>query len=272
MTAAQLELSVHFLKVESQAAARQLELLAPEQACLLLQKSPVAAVVQVLRVMLPNVAAKILMLVPSANVFKWLEKLNAADVAAMLRYLDAEQRTQLVETLPRNKQALIKMLISYPEYSVGSLVETDVLILDEQMLVEDAMQRLKNKRHGYLQEIFIVNQSRQLMGKLALSQLFVLPSATLLHNVMQTQVNSIIASLDIVSAAELQYWKGTDTLAVINRKHEFVGVLHHHSLRHFLYRKDIQQNQNETVSADLVDIYGATFMSIMDLISPANTK
>ncbi|WP_340677166.1 hypothetical protein [Paraglaciecola sp.] len=271
MTAAQLQLSVHFLTVESQAAARQLELLPSLQASLLLQKASVTAVAQVLRVMLPNVAAKILLLFPRDTVFKWLEKLNAADLAAIFRYLDVDERAQLLDVLPRSKQSLCKMLISYPEYSVGSLVETNVLIFDNNMLVEDALLRLKNNHQGYLQEVFVVNEHRHLMGKLSLTQLFTLPSATLLSNAMQPQAPSILASLDVASAAELRYWQGRDTLTVINRKHEFVGVLHHHSLRHFLYRKEVQQNQSDSVSADLVEVYGDTFVSIMDLITPVPT-
>ncbi|WP_340677321.1 hypothetical protein [Paraglaciecola sp.] len=270
MTAAQLQLSVHFLTVESQAAARQLELLAPLQASLLLQKAPVSAVAHVLRLMLPNVAAKILLLFPRDTIFKWLEKLNAADLAAIFRYLEADERRQLIDVLPRSKQSLCKMLISYPEYSVGSLVETNVLIFDNHMLVEDALLRLKNNHQGYLQDIFVVNEHRHLMGKLTLSQLFTLPSATLLSNAMQLQVPSILASLDVASAAELKNWQGTDILTVINRKHEFVGVLHHHSLRHFLYRKNVQQNQTDSVSADLVEVYNDTLVSMMELITPGS--
>jgi len=271
MISAQLQLSVHFLTVESQAAARQIELLPAEQACVFLQKAPVSAVAQVLRVMLPNVAAKILLLLPADLVFKWLEKLNAADLAAIFRYLDTDERAQLLDVLPRNKQALCKMLLSYPEYSVGSLVETNVLIFDTQMLVADALLRLKNSPQGYLQEVFVVNEHRHLMGKLALAQLFTLPTATLLSNAMQPQVSSVLASLDVASAAELQLWQGNDTLTVINRKHELVGVLHHHSLRHFLYRKEVQQNQADSVSTDLVEVYGDTIVSIMDLMTPSAT-
>lgn len=270
MTAAQLQLSVHFLTVESQAAARQIELLPPEQANLLLQKAPVSTAAQVLRLMLPNVAAKILLLFPREMVFKWLEKLNAADLAAIFRYIESSERIQLLDVLPRNKQTLCKMLISYPEYSVGSLVETNVLLFDNHMLVEDALLRLKNSHQDYIQEVFVVNEQRQLMGKLTLAKLFSLPTATLLSNAMQLHIPSMLASIDIVSAAELPCWHGTDTLAVINRKHEFVGVLHHHSLRHFLYRKEMQQNQVDSVSADLVEVYGDTLVSLMDLISPVS--
>lgn len=268
MTEAQLQLSVHFLEVEPQAAARQLELLPVLQASLLLQKTSPAVVAQIFRAMFPNVAAKILVLLPRDSIFIWLEKLNAADLSAILRYVELEERDKLLQCLPRSKQSLCKILIAYPEYSVGSLVETDVLILEQHMLIDDALIRLKKRHHGYLQEIFVVNQQRQLVGKLAIAQLFSLAPTTLLSNAMTFNAPNVIATLDISAAIELAHWQSFDTLAVINRKHEFIGVLHHHSLRHFMLRKEAHQNKADSISSDLIENYGETIVSMLDLMSP----
>ncbi|NCP64538.1 MAG: magnesium transporter [Paraglaciecola sp.] len=269
---AHLALSVHFLSVEPQAAARQLELLSAHQASIVLQNSPSTVVAQVLRNMLPNSAAKIVIAQPNDKIDTWLEKLNAADLAAILRCLAPKDQDSMHNRMPRNKQTLCKMLLSYPEYAVGSLVDTDVLVIEHSMLVENALQRLKKKQHGYLQVLFVVDQSRQLIGQLNISQLFIVPPSTQISVLLGQLKPSIIATLDIASAAQLTHWQEHDSIAVVNRKHEFIGVLHHHSIRHFSNRQDQQNHSADTNALDMVETYADTIVSVLGLIGSAASK
>jgi magnesium transporter len=272
MSRAQLALSVHFLSVEPQAAARQLELLSASQASIVLQNSPTSVVVQVLRNMLPNSAAKIVIVQPNDKIDAWLDKLNAADLAAILRCLERDEQGKMLNRMPRNKQTLCNMLLAYPEYTVGSLVDTDVLVLDHSMLVEDALQRLKKKQHGYLQTLFVVEQNRQLVGQVGMSQLFAVPASTQISLLLEVHKPSLFATLDIASAAQLSHWQEHDSIAVVNRKHEFIGVLHHHSIRHFSNRKDQQNSSADTNAVDMVETYADTIVSVLGLIGSAATK
>jgi magnesium transporter len=272
INSAHLALSVHFLSVEPQAAARQLELLSAHQATIVLQNSPSSVVAQVLRNMLPNSAAKIVIAQPNDKIDTWLEKLNAADLAAILRCLARKDQDGMLNRMPRSKQTLCKMLLSYPEYTVGSLVDTDVLVVEHSMLVENVLQRLKKKQHGYLQVLFVVDQSRQLIGQLNISQLFTVPPSTQISVLLGQLKPSIIATLDIASAAQLTHWHEHDSIAVVNRKHEFIGVLHHHSVRHFSNRQDQQNHSADTNALDMVETYADTIVSVLGLIGSAATK
>lgn len=268
MSTSHLKLTVHFFNEEPEAAARKLELLPAHQAASVLQEASLSAANNVLRKMLPSASAKLFPFFSQEQCFKLVEKMNLSDLAAIARYMQGEEQQNLIKQLPVRKQSLCNMLISYPEYSVGSMVETDMLVVDNQMDVKDTLIRLRKKSFSYLQNIYVVNQGRQLTGQIFIGDLLKSEPVSLVSSLMLPINHTISASLDLLSAYELDLWRNQDTVAVVNRKQEFVGMVHFHRLRHFMTRKKMSNDLPQSVSADMLETYGDTIVSMADLISP----
>lgn len=268
MRASHLQLTLHFLNEEPEAAARKLELLPANQAASVLQEATLSTADRVLRKMLPSASAKLFPLFSQVQCLRLVEAMNLSDLAAILRYMDAPEQKQLLQPLPLRKQALCKMLISYPEYSIGSIVETDMLVVDNHLDVKDTLVRLRRKSFSYLQTIYVVNQARQLSGQVFIGDLLHSNPANLISTLMTPVEHSINAAFDLLSAYELDLWRNQDTAPVINRKYEFIGVVHFHRLRHFMSRKYIDKETSQSVSADMLEAYSDTIISMADLFSP----
>ena len=268
MSASHLKLTLHFLNEEPEAAARKLELLPAQQAASVLQEASLSAADNVLRKMLPSASAKLFPLFSPQQCFKLVEKMSLSDLAAIIRYMQNNEQNTLIKLLPLRKQTLCKMLISYPEYAVGSMVETDMLVVDNLMNVKDTMIRLRKKSFSYLQDIYVVNQGRQLAGQIFIGDLLKSEPTNLVSTLLVPVKHTISASFDLLSAYELDLWRNQDTVAVVNRKQEFVGIVHFHRLRHFMTRKELSNEPPHSLSADMFETYGDTIVSMADLISP----
>ncbi len=265
-------LTLHFMENEPVAAARRLELVRSEYAAEIIKAAPLTPAINVIKSMIPSVSAKLFEYFSPAQCLKLTQQMEVADLAAILRHLDKANQQRLIELLPLRKQTLCKMLITYPEYSIGSVVETDVLIADSQMRLDEVLLRLRKRSFSYLQWIYVVNHGRQLQGKVFIGDVLKGDPDSEITDLITHTEEPISATSDMVSAMEWDSWNHTDTLAVCNRKQEFFGVIHFSRLRHFVSVKQAQDNAPSSTSSDLLEIYGDTIVSMVDLMQPVDPR
>ncbi|WP_199609683.1 magnesium transporter [Flocculibacter collagenilyticus] len=270
MIASQLKLSLHFLTAEPEAAASQLELMPTEHVLSLLKEAPSSTAANILKLMQPSIAAKLLLLFPAEKSYKIFEQMNLADVAAILRYMPTEEGKAHLAALPIRKQALCKMLISYPEHALGAVVDTDVLIAGSSMTVDDVLIRIKKKTVAYLQDVFVVNKQRNLEGKIFLGDLLHASPKALIASLIHKRPRTLSATHDLTTASELNIWQQQDVAPVINRRNEFIGIVHYHKLRRSITRLERANASPNTLSGELIEVYGDTIMSMIELVSTNN--
>lgn len=260
-----LKLTIHFFNEEPIAAARQLELIGPESAAAILQKVPMSVVAKVIYAMLPNAAAKVLVLTSDDFNHVLFESIELADTAAILRYVDIEERIRLIELLPRSRQTLCKLLISYPENTVGALIETNVLVIDSQMTVAEAMLRVKKQTFFDHHEILIVNGKRKIVGKLSIFDLLRASPSTTILALPCTEVDTVNGLSDVRTVLKMDIWNKTDSISVVNRKLEFIGILRHYDLRASIARNEKATERAPSMAWEVTDAYSNTLRSLSEL-------
>jgi Mg/Co/Ni transporter MgtE len=257
-------MAIRFMEDEPEAAARKLEVEDPQNVSQLLQRMPGSTVKGVLRRMLPASSASIVYYLDNDYAADLFNQMSMADVVSILRHLSPDEREALILKLPVKKQTACNLLLHYPEYSVGAWVETDLLVLDESMQVEEALSRLKKKVFVETHDIYVVNRNRQVVGSLSIYALLRSPGTTLVRSVMRQDIAVVSALSDLKSALALPAWQFRDTLPVVSRHQEFIGILHHH-----IVRKALSQMRSDSASAayvptDILAAYGASFLGIID--------
>lgn len=265
-----LKLTIHFFNEEPIAAARQLNLMDPDSAAAILQKVPISAVSKVIYAMLPSVAAKVLVLVSDDFNRALFQSVELADIAAILRYVENDYRKSLIELLPKSRQALCKILISYPENTVGALIETNVLVIDSQMTVTEAMLRVKKQTYFDHHEVIIVNNKRKIIGKLSIFDLIRASGSTTILALPTTKVESVNGLSDVSTVLNMDLWKKTDSISVVNRRQEFIGILRHYDLRASIERNEKPANSASSVAWEVTDAYSSTFRSLSELFIKAD--
>lgn len=264
-----LKLTIQFFKEEPVAAARKLDIMATDSAAALLQKVPISVAFKVIYAMLPRASANII--ATTSNDFNraLFELIELADIAAILRYVNVESRKSLIELLPKGRQSLCKLLISYPENTVGTLIETNVLVIDSQMTVEEAMLRVRKQSYFDNHEVLIVNRKRKIVGKLSIFDLLRAQASSLISALTNTRVDTVNGLSDVSTVLGLEIWQKTDSIAVVNRKQEFIGILRHYDLRAAIARNELSSNIKRSLTGEVVDTYADVLRSISEMFIDA---
>lgn len=265
MASHDLKLTIHFFHEEPFAAAQKLDLLESDVATALLQKVPISVAAKVVCAMQPSNAASILVISDFDFTRALFESIELADVASILRYVNIQDRKKLFELLPKSRQALCKLLISYPENTVGALIETNVLVVDSQMTVAEALLRVKKQVRFDTHEVLVVNSKRRIIGKINIFDLIRSPSLTLVSAIASTSIVSVNGLLNVNTVLALDDWKKTDTIAVVNRKKEFIGIVRHFDLRASLAKNEQATQHPQTASAEVVDAYACVLKTVADM-------
>lgn len=257
-----LKLTIHFFSEEPEAAARKLDLMESTDAAEILHKVPVSVASKVIFAMLPSTSASILEASSSDFNRAVFQSLELADIAAMLRYVKDVNRKAMIELLPKSRQALCKLLISYPENTVGTLIETNVLVIDNQMTVSEAMLRIKKQTHFDTHEVLIVNNKRKIIGKTSVFDLIRASASSPISALISSAVTTVNGLSDVSTVIELDIWKKTDTIAVINRRNEFIGVLRHFDLRASISRIKNPTQRPHSISDQVIEAYSDVLASV----------
>ncbi|CAH9065853.1 hypothetical protein PSECIP111951_03452 [Pseudoalteromonas holothuriae] len=270
MTQAMVALTLHFLESETTAAARKLELVNIEHAAEVLALAPPQTAVKVLKSMIASVAAKLLIHLPEAQIKLLVNTMELADLASILRHTEKPLQDSFINQLPPRKQPLSRMLVAYPEYTIGSMIETNVLVADSHMKVEELLIRLKSRQYTYLQWVYVVNKNKILQGTVFIGDILQSEQQIRVNTLIKHKPTSIRASMDLNSTMQLELWKHHDCVAVENKQKEFMGVLHYSKLRRFKTVSNEGNSKITSISEDLFGVYGDTIASMVELTQPIN--
>ncbi len=264
-------LALRFMETEPEAAARRLELEDPANVSAFFMKVSQRALIPVLRTMLPAYSAPVINQLPEEYVGTLFSEMNQADIAAILRHVEPSDCSRLLKLLPIRKQTACNLLISYPDYTIGAWLETGLLVLNEHMTVQDALTRLKKKTYTETQDIYVVNRKRQVRGKISVYDLIRAAPAQQVNNLMRDSGPSISGLTHLGTALSLPVWNLQDSVAVVNRKQEFLGVLHHFAVREALSRTERPRPPFPSVAGDLISAFTGSMLGLIDTFFPSES-
>lgn len=261
-----LKLSQHFLKEEPQSAALRIETMTAEQGAFLLAKVPLKIAANVLSVMDSRYAYSLLQALKNERVIEILASMELADVAAIIRFGQADHQQELLSAMPIRRQNMCKLLISYPRNTIGSLVKTDLLLVDEKMKVSEALFRIKKHAASDSQFVYVVNRKKQLVGTITVLALFGKPKDIQLSTILLEIPTILNGAIDLETAVSLDCWRTTDFACISNRQSEFIGILRHVSLRRAQSKDRSNRFDDGSVLGEVVFGYAETVHTALSAV------
>ena len=184
----------------------------------------------------------------AADVFSYLEienqqmiitSLAEKEAAGIINNLMADDATDLLEEMPANivKKLLanaspevrrdINHLLQYPEDSAGSIMTVEFLDLKENLTVQDAIERIR--KQGVDSETinicYVLDQSRMLIGTVALRYLLLSEPDAIIGEIMHENVISVNTLMDQEEVAR-QFQKYDFTaMPVVDNESRLVGII-----------------------------------------------
>jgi Mg2+ transporter MgtE len=156
-----------------------------------------------------------------------LERLAPDDAADILAEMPQEEAERLLNLMPANESQPIRELLRYSPETAGGIMTTEVLSLDEDMTVEQALAYLR--QHSTHMEmiyyLYTVDDEKRLVGVVSLRQLVVAEPSAQLKTLMDPDVISVKTDTDQEEVARIIAKYDLLGVPVVDEENHLVGLV-----------------------------------------------
>jgi magnesium transporter len=133
-----------------------------------------------------------------------LQQINPAVVSDILPELEPEQRDDIYAAAPAGLTAQWSLNLSFPDESIGRLMETPPIVFTPRQTVREATQKVRELPKGvFFTYCFVLNESRQLIGICTMRDLLTADDDTHLDALMLREVFALQPAMALTDAMKL---------------------------------------------------------------------
>ncbi len=168
-----------------------------------------------------------------------LQVMQRLDGAKLIERMDPDERVDLIKALPEQvaerilpliaqaKRNEIAKLVTYDEGTAGSVMTTEYVAVQQDLTVAEALSELRRiaPDRETLYNVFVVDDSRQLVGVIALKNLFIQPSLAVIKDVMRADVKYVDATADVEEVTKLVRDYDLVSVPVVDSHHRLSGIV-----------------------------------------------
>lgn len=218
-------LSIAFINQRPSAAAKVLEGLAVDDAAALINALPGHVSGLALGHMMPLTAAQCLAPLDPERVAHIIRDMMFLEAASILRVMDENIRSSVMAALPSDLSRDFSKSLNHPRDSVGAWMDQKISPLPLTRTASDALKYAKRKRRPKGDELFVVDDSRQYVGVLKISDLVQYDGKTVLKDIVKGDAPSLSNRASLASVVNISDWDHHHCIAVVGRKGNFLGSL-----------------------------------------------
>lgn len=244
-------LTLAYVEAHPADAARVLERLPTAQATAFFASLPARALAPAFGAMLPIAAGRILVALSDEQTVALLSALGTQPALSVLRHVPEARRTQLLTDLPTVTAVASRLLLGYPDDSVGAWTDPEVVALPADAAVEDALVRVRAMPGTRIEEVYTVGMGERLLGAVELATLLRSPGHAALETVTHKPQAVLPAASPLAGAATHRGWQHAAGLPVVEANERLIGVLRRATLMRALAR-----NRSLSARSETLDVLG----------------
>ena len=172
----------------------------------------------------PDEYLKELDLGQAAQVLSYMDSDDAVDV---LDELDDTTQEKLVGMMDEESSHDIKMLQSYEDDEVGSLMTTNFIVIHENLTIRQAMRELIRQagENDNISTVYVIDKNDQFYGAIDLKDLIIAREGTLLDDIVSTSYPYVTDHEKIDDCIEQIKDYAEDSIPVLTGEKELIGVI-----------------------------------------------
>ncbi len=204
-----------------------------------------------------------------------LADMDNAEIVAAAQELDADEIADLAPDLPREvvqdiieaqdvtDRAQLQTALSYPEGTVGSLMDFEVVGIREEATCEEALKYLRHydELPAQTDALFLLDRDGRLKGALALNKLLVSNPEVPVANLRETEVVSFSPESDADEAAPAFERYKTVCAPVVDAQGKVVGRITVDSVLEYVRDRQEQQQLSQAGLREDEDIFASVWAS-----------
>lgn len=172
-----------------------------------------------------SLAEKVIELIDPDRRIVIFDLIETDDAAYLLRSLEEEEKDIILPKL--SKRIQIERIMSYPEGCAGSIMQSEVCILKEEMSVKESIDaiKLQKRKLGEILSAYVVNDEKKLIGIVHLDDLIVSKFSDSLTKIIEPLKHYIYPEEDQEEAAHVFSKQDLSYLPVIDKEGVLLGQI-----------------------------------------------
>lgn len=156
-----------------------------------------------------------------------LSRMETSDVVDALRQLEKTERETLIDLLDPEVRSEVKLLSSFDEDEIGSVMSTNYIVVSDQASVKEAMSRLIRQaaENDNISTIYVVDQQGTFYGAIDLKDLIIAREGTDLKGIMTCSYPYVYARAAIEDCIPQLMDYSEDSVPVLDNENKLIGVI-----------------------------------------------
>jgi len=223
-------LSGKFMTNHPYSSARRLETLPTADIAEILGELSVSSLLPIWRAIAPGRTDALLPLMPDDKAKALLEELESDHAAELLSRLEGNEQKRYLQLLRRGVAKELKMLLSYPPDTAGSMMDSRVTAFRPSTTVQEALDQLRARKRLRSHQLKLVDEVNRLVGTVEMTDLIVAESDQTLES-LEKPIRAAVLPMDPREevVAKLEEFK-LEEIPVVSLNGEFIGVIRHSAL------------------------------------------
>lgn len=174
-----------------------------------------------------TVREEILDEVPSKVIAEGVRDLDSDDAAYILEDLPKREQDEILEQLPPPERGAVERILHYPDDSAGRRMQTEFIAVPPSWTVGDAIDHLRETADlpDRFFELYVVDESRKLLGAVALDRLLRTKRPVPIADLMDPDHRRVRATEDQEAVARMFERYNLVAAPVVDDSERLVGVL-----------------------------------------------
>ena len=188
---------------------------------------------------------------------KIIENMDSDDAVDILEEMDDEVQEQISQLIDEEANADIRLIQSYDDDEIGSMMTTNFIVIEKDMSVKAAMKALveQAEKNDNISTIYVVDESEKYYGALDLKDLITAREHTELEPLMSTSYPYVMDHDKISENIERIRDYSEDSIPVLNTDMEILGII---------TAQDIAEAVDDELGDDYAKLAGLTSEEDLD--------
>lgn len=170
--------------------------------------------------------AKLAELLEKDFLISLVQQMADDDSAEFLRGLPEVLAEDILSALHGDQSEDVEQLLGYDEDTAGGIMSTDVFALVQDLTVKQAIESLQHAEdYEMVFYVYVVDEHNHLVGVLSLRQLLTVPPATVLSELMTTDVLRVRTDMDQEDVAALVAKYNILAIPVVDEHGKLMGLI-----------------------------------------------
>ena len=244
--------TLHYIESHPADAASSLESINHEDMCDFIESLSIRHAALVIQHLTPISGSSALARLPLDSVIPILTRLPANQATSLIRRIPSEKKKDIT-TLP-GLPGFIKRSLRYPEDTVGSIMDTDALVLPARFTVREARKHMKKYTARIYNRIFVTDEQQVLRGFVELKDIMFASYKTALAQMARRPNIKLSVRDRLESVAAEAVAQQTEVFPVVDHANHLMGVLTSRDLRQAIADLEGSDISEQAVTNDLLEI------------------